>query len=248
MRKTILITGGSTGIGAAVARLAARQGYDVALTYHSSKDAAEAVARDVRAAGARAEVFCTDVAQPAQIDALFADFDAAFGQLDVLVNNAGIVDLATRVDEIDAERLHRIFDTNVIGAFLVAGHAVRRMSSRYGKAGGVIVNISSAAARLGAPGTYVDYAASKGAIDTMTRGLADEVVREGIRVLGLRPGIIDTAIHAKGGIPDRADVMGAQVPMGRKGSADEVAEAVIWLASDKASYMTGTTIDVTGGR
>lgn len=204
MAKSVLITGGSAGIGAAVARMAASQGYDVALTYRSDKTGAKAVAKDVQASGMRCNIYHCDVADPAQIDALFAAIDKDFNRLDALVNNAGIVDAKARVDEISHARLRRIFDVNVIGAFLVAGQAVRRMSTKFGGAGGVIVNMSSIAATLGAENQYVDYAATKGAIDTMTIGLAKEVANEGVRVVGLRPGIIDTEIHAKGGEPDRA--------------------------------------------
>ncbi len=247
-RKCVLITGGSAGIGAATARMAGAAGYDVALTYHSDQTGAKAVAVDVTAAGGRCEIYQCDVADPAQIDALFSAFDNDFNHLDALINNAGIVDVAARVDEIGHARLRRIFDVNVIGAFLVAGQAVRRMSTAFGGHGGVIVNMSSIAATLGAGKQYVDYAATKGAIDTLTIGLAQEVANEGVRVVGIRPGIIDTEIHAKGGEPDRADRMASWVPMKRKGSADEVAEAALWLISDKASYVTGATLDVSGGR
>ena len=248
MAKCVLITGGSAGIGAAVARMAAAEGYDVALTYRSGKAGAMAVANEIQASGKRCEIYQCDVADPAKIDALFAAFDNDFKRLDALVNNAGIVDVAARVDEIDHARLRRIFDVNVIGAFLVAGHAVRRMSTKYGGNGGVIVNMSSIAATLGAGNQYVDYAATKGAIDTMTIGLAQEVANEGVRVVGIRPGIIDTEIHAKGGEPDRGAKMESWIPMKRMGTADEVAEATLWLISDKASYVTGSTLNVSGGR
>ncbi len=247
-RKTMLITGGSAGIGAAIARLGGKDNYDIALTYRSDKKGAEAVAKSVVASGGRCEIYACDVADPKQIESLFAQFDRDFVQLDVLMNNAGIVDLKARVDEVSHERLRRIFDVNVIGAFLVAGQAVRRMSSKYGRGGGVILNMSSIAATLGAGSQYVDYAATKGAIDTLTKGLANEVAAEGIRVVGLRPGIIDTEIHAKGGEADRAKQMESVIPMLRMGSADEVAEAALWLCSDKASYVTGSTMDVSGGR
>ncbi len=248
MAKCVLITGGSAGIGAAVARMAAAEGYDVALTYRSGKAGAMAVATEIQASGKRCEIYQFDVADPAQIDALFTAFDNDFNQLDALVNNAGIVDVAARVDEIDHARLRRIFDVNVIGAFLVAGHAVRRMSTKYGGNGGVIVNMSSIAATLGAGNQYVDYAATKGAIDTMTIGLAQEVANEGVRVVGIRPGIIDTEIHAKGGEPDRGAKLESWIPMKRMGTADEVAQATLWLISDKASYVTGSTLNVSGGR
>ncbi len=247
-RKVVLITGGSAGIGAAVARMAAKRGYDVALTYRTDKAGAEAVAKDVKSAGGRCEIYGCDVADPAQIDTLFAKFDKDFNNLDALVNNAGIVDAKARVDEIDHTRLRRIFDVNVIGAFLVAGQAVRRMSTKYGGNGGVIVNMSSIAAKLGAGKQYVDYAATKGAIDTMTTGLAQEVADEGIRVVGIRPGIIDTEIHAKGGEPERGKQLEGWIPVKRMGTAGEVAEATLWLMSDAASYVTGSTLDVSGGR
>ncbi|MCR8725342.1 SDR family oxidoreductase [Frigidibacter sp. ROC022] len=246
-RKTLLITGASTGIGAACARLAAPT-HDLALGFRSDTAAATEVADQARAAGARVELLQADLSIPGEVERMFAEFDAAFPRLDGLVNNAGIVDQAARLDEIDPLRLRRMVDTNLIGPLLVAGQAVRRMSTRYGHAGGVIVNISSVAARLGGPGQYVDYAATKGALDTMTRGLADEVARESIRVCGIRPGIIETPIHGKGGQPDRAARMAALVPMQRAGTASEVAEAVLWLLSDAASYVTGATLDVTGGR
>ena len=248
MGKTVLVTGGSAGIGAAVARMAAAQEYDVALTYRSDKAGAKAVAQDVQASGQRCEIYRCDVAEPAQIDALFAAFDQDFNRLDALVNNAGIVDAKARVDEISHARLKRIFDVNVIGAFLVAGQAVRRMSTQYGGPGGVIVNMSSIAAKLGAGKQYVDYAATKGAIDTMTIGLAQEVADEGIRVVGIRPGIIDTEIHAKGGEPERGKQLEGWIPMKRMGTANEVAEATLWLMSSGASYVTGSTLDVAGGR
>ncbi len=248
MEKTVLVTGGSAGIGAAVARMAAVRGYDVALTYRSDKAGAEAVAQDVKASGQRCEIYRCDVADPEQIGALFTAFDQDFSRLDALVNNAGIVDVKARVDEIDHARLKRIFDVNVIGAFLVAGQAVRRMSTKFGGNGGVIVNMSSIAAKLGAGKQYVDYAATKGAIDTMTIGLAQEVADEGIRVVGIRPGIIDTEIHAKGGEPERGKQLEGWIPVKRMGTADEVAEAALWLLSDGASYVTGSTLDVSGGR
>jgi len=244
----MIITGASTGIGAAAARLAAQNGYDVVIGYRTDHKGASGVARDVKAAGGRAHVIQADLSDPQEVDRFFADFDANFPQLDVLVNNAGIVDVAARVEDIGADRLRRMFDTNLIGPFLVAGHAVRRMSTRHGGAGGAIVNISSAAARLASGGQYVDYAASKAGIDILTKGLSDEVAAEGIRVTGIRPGIIETPIHGKGGEPDRASRLAHLVPMKRAGSAEEVAEAILWLASDRASYVTGTTIDVTGGR
>jgi len=247
-RKIAIVTGASTGIGAATARLAAKNGYDVAIGYRTDQKGASEVARDVEAAGGRAVLIQADLSDPKEIDRFFKEFDAAFGQLDALVNNAGVVDLATRVDQLDHARLRRMFDTNTIGPMLVAGHAVRRMSTAHGGKGGTIVNTSSAAARLGAGNLYVDYAASKAAIDIFTKGLSDEVAAEGIRVTGIRPGLIETPIHAKGGQPDRAQKLAGMVPMKRTGSAEEVAEAILWLMSDKSSYVTGTTLDVSGGR
>lgn len=247
-RKTLIVTGASTGIGAACARLGAKAGYDVAIGYRSDQKSASEVAADVEAAGGRAHLIQADLSDPEQIDRFFADFDLAFDRLDGLVNNAGIVDVAARVDELDHARLRRMMDTNLIGPMLMAGHAVRRMSTRHGGGGGAIVNLSSAAARMGGAGQYVDYAATKAAIDIFTKGLSDEVATEGIRVTAVRPGIIETPIHGKGGEPDRSERMADVVPMKRAGSADEVAEAILWLLSDQASYVTGTMLDVSGGR
>ena len=237
-RKTILITGASAGIGAACARLAASQGYDLYLNYNSDAAGAEASAQAARKMGASATVLQADVGDPEAVKAMFAQIPS----LDGLINNAGIVGPTARLTDMDHARLKRMFDVNVIGAMLVAKEAVSRMDA------GVIVNVSSAAARLGSGNQYLDYAASKAAIDTFTKGLSDEVAAHGIRVLSVRPGIIDTDIHAKGGEPDRADRLAPMVPMKRKGSADEVAQTILWLMSDQASYVTGTTIDVTGGR
>lgn len=244
----MLVTGGSRGIGAACCRQAAAQGWDVAVNYTRDAAAAERVAAAVRAAGRRAITVQADVADEAQVLAMFARVDAELGRLGALVNNAGVVDQPSRVDGMDLARLRRMFDTNILGSFLCAREALLRMSTRHGGAGGSIVNLSSAAAKLGSPGQYVDYAASKGAIDTFTLGLAREVATEGVRVNAVRPGIIDTEIHASGGLPERARELAPQVPMKRAGSADEVAAAVLWLVSDAASYVTGTVIDVTGGR
>jgi NAD(P)-dependent dehydrogenase (short-subunit alcohol dehydrogenase family) len=248
---TLLITGASRGIGAATARLAAQRGWDVAINYTRDEAAAQAVAGDVRAAGRRALVLQADVAVDAEVVAMFAAIDRAWGpgqSLTGLVNNAGVVDVAARVDQMDAARLQRMFAINVFGSIACAREAVRRMSSRHGGRGGAIVNLSSAAARLGAGGQYVDYAAAKGAIDVFTLGLAREVASEGIRVNAVRPGIIETDIHASGGQPDRAAQMAPLVPMQRAGTADEVAQAIVWLLSADSSYTTGSLVDVTGGR
>lgn len=246
MAKILLITGASAGIGAATARLAARQGYDVVVNYNSDSAGAEAVAADVRAAGQKALVIQADVSDPDQIEAMFAAIDAGFGRLDALVNNAGVVDQTAKVTEMTHTRLRRMFDINVIGAMLVAKEAVLRMQSQGD--GGVIVNISSAAARLGSGNQYVDYAMSKAAIDLFTKGLSDEVAADGIRVTAIRPGLIETEIHAKGGEPGRAQRLAHMVPMKREGSAEEVADAILYLLSDQASYITGTCLDVSGGR
>ena len=248
MSKVVLITGGSRGIGAASALLAARQGYAVAVNYATNALAADAVVRQIRREGGQAIAVQADVAQEAQVLAMFETIDAKFGRLSGLVNNAGVVDQTTRVDALTLERLQRMFEVNVFGAFLCAREAVKRMSTRYGGAGGSIVNVSSAAARLGAPGQYVDYASAKGAIDTFTLGLAKEVAAEGIRVNAVRPGIIETEIHASGGLPDRARDLAPQVPMLRPGTAAEVAESIVWLLGDNASYTTGALLDVAGGR
>ena len=246
--RTVLITGASRGIGAAAAIACARQGWDVAVNCARDTAAAEAVAAQVRALGRRAIVVAADVADEAAVLAMFARIDAELGALAGLVNNAGIVDVQARVDELSVARLQRMFAINVIGSFVCAREAVKRMSTVHGGAGGAIVNLSSVAARLGSPGLYVDYAASKGAIDTFTIGLAREVAAEGIRVNAVRPGIIDTDIHASGGQPGRAQAAAALIPMQRPGSADEVAAAVVWLLSDEARYTTGAIVDVSGGR
>ena len=249
MNRTLLITGGSRGIGAATARLAAAQGWDVAVNYARDASAAQAVAADVRAAGRRALVLQADVGVEAEVLAMFATLDAQWGRgLAGLVNNAGVVDLPSRVDAMGAARIQRMFAINVFGTMWCAREAVRRMSTAHGGSGGAIVNLSSAAARLGAPGQYVDYAAAKGAVDVFTLGLAREVATEGIRVNAVRPGIIETEIHASGGQPDRAAQMAPGVPMKRAGTADEVAQAIVWLLGDESSYTTGSVVDVTGGR
>jgi NAD(P)-dependent dehydrogenase (short-subunit alcohol dehydrogenase family) len=244
----MLITGGSRGIGAATARLAAAAGYAVCVNYRVRVAEATAVVEGIRASGGVAEAIGADVSSEAEVVRLFTAVDAAFGPLTALVNNAGVLEPQARVEETTAARLSRMLATNVIGSFLCAREAVRRMSTRRGGAGGAIVNVSSLAARLGAPDEYVDYAASKGAIDTFTIGLAREVAQEGIRVNAVRPGVIYTDIHASGGEPGRVERVKAAVPMKRGGDADEVARAILWLLSDEASYCTGTFIDVSGGR
>ncbi|WP_299736180.1 SDR family oxidoreductase [uncultured Roseobacter sp.] len=246
MRPVLLITGGSAGIGAACARIAAAQGFDLALNFRTDTAGAETVAAACREAGAKVILCPGDVSDPRAIADIYAEIDDSFGRLDALINNAGVVDQTAKVTDIDHARLRRMFDINVIGAILVAKEAVIRMQTR--GEGGVIVNISSAAARLGSGNQYVDYAASKAAIDCFTKGLSDEVAADNVRVMAVRPGLIETELHAKGGEPGRADKLAHMVPMKRKGSAEEVAQAAVWLLSDDASYVTGSTLDVTGGR
>ena len=247
MSRVLLITGASRGIGAATARLAAREGWDVVVNYVHAEAAARQVAHDVEAAGRRAVIVRGDVSSPADIDAIFAAADT-LGPLQGLFNNAGHVAGMGRVDELDHAALTRLFAVHVVGSMLCAAAAVRRMSARHGGKGGAIVNMSSAASKLGTPGQYVDYATAKGAIDTFTLGLAMEVAGEGVRVNAVRPGIIDTEIHAAAGDPNRIARIGASLPMGRAGTADEVANSVLWLLSPQASYVTGASISIGGGR
>jgi NAD(P)-dependent dehydrogenase (short-subunit alcohol dehydrogenase family) len=243
----LVVTGGSRGIGAATCLLAAERGWAVIVNYANNVTAAEHVTAQIHAKGGEAVAVRGDVSQPAEVEHIFAAADR-LGSLSGLVNNAGFGDPAARVEEMSAERIARVFATNVTGSFLCAAAAIKRMSSRHGGKGGGIVNISSAAAKLGGANNYVDYAAAKGAIDTFTVGLALEVAAEGIRVNGVRPGIIDTEFHAATGDPDRAQRMAAAVPIPRPGTAEEVARAILWLLSEEASYTTGTTLNVTGGR
>jgi NAD(P)-dependent dehydrogenase (short-subunit alcohol dehydrogenase family) len=248
LEQVLLVTGGSRGIGAATAKLAARRGWAVAVNYAGNRAAADAVVQAIRDAGGRALAMQADVAHEDQVLAMFGRIDRELGRLTGMVNNAGVVDVAARVDEMSVARLKRMFDINVIGSFVCAREAVKRMSTKHGGAGGAIVNVSSAASRLGAPGQYVDYAASKGAIDSFTLGLAKEVAAEGIRVNAVRPGLIETDIHASGGIPDRVQQLAHLVPMQRGGSSEEVAESIVWLLSNEASYVTMSLVEVSGGR
>jgi NAD(P)-dependent dehydrogenase (short-subunit alcohol dehydrogenase family) len=248
VQKVLIVTGGSRGIGAATARLAAQRGYAVCVNYRRNRAAADALVSEIAASGGTALAVGADVASEPDVVNLFATVDARLGPLAGLVNNAGILEKQTRVEQIDAARIDRVFGTNVRGAFLCAREAVRRLSTRHGGSGGAIVNVSSRAAQLGAPGEYVDYAASKAALDALTIGLAREVAAEGIRVNGVRAGIIYTEIHADGGEPNRVDRLGPTLPMQRGGEAIEVARAILWLLSEEASYSTASFIDVAGGR
>lgn len=244
----MLITGGGRGIGAATARLAAAAGYDVAISFVTNEAAAESVAADVEAAGRRAIAVRADSADPDDVVRLFAAIDREFGRIDVLVNNAAIIARQSRLEDLDFERMRRIFAVNAIGPILCAQQAVKRMSHRHGGRGGVVINISSASARLGSPNEYVDYAASKGALETFTTGFSKEVAPEGIRVNCIRPGHIYTEMHASGGEPGRVDRVKGSIPMGRGGQPEEVARAILWLAGPEASFITGTFLDVTGGK
>ena len=246
-RKVVLITGGSRGIGAATAVLAARKGWNVLISYQHQRAAADAVVQQCQQLGAQALAVQADMAEEAQILKLYAALDQQFGRLDALVNNAGVVDTAQTLAEFSMQRLERMFRINTIAAFVCAREAVLRMSTARGGHGGAIVNVSSIAARLGAPRQYVDYAASKGAVDVMTLGLAKEVAAEGIRVNAVRPGLIETDIHASGGQPDRVQRLAPNVPMRRGGTAEEVADAIVWLMSDGSRYTTGSLIEISGG-
>ena len=246
--RVLLVTGGGRGIGAATARLAASHGWAVAVNYTANSLAADEVVRGIRELGGTAITVQADVADEAQVLAMFQKIDAKLGRLNGLVNNAGVVDVSARVDEMSVARWRRMFDINVIGSMLCAREAVRRMSTKHGGEGGAIVNVSSAASRLGSPGQYVDYAAAKGAIDAFTMGLAKEVAAEGIRVNAVRPGLIETEIHASGGLPTRVRDLQHLVPMQRGGTADEVAQPIVWLLSSASSYTTMSLVDVSGGR
>lgn len=247
-RRVVLVTGAGRGIGRATARLLGKQGSAVGVNYVRDLAAAQETADEVERAGGRALLLPGDVADETAVVALFDELETAFGRVDALVNNAGIVGPSMPLAEMDIARLKRMFDVNVLGAYLCAREAARRMSTDRGGRGGAIVNVSSAASRLGSPNEYVDYAGSKAAVDTMTIGLAKELGPRGVRVNGVRPGLIETDIHASGGQPQRAAVLGAQTPLGRAGQAEEVAQAIVWLLSDAASYVTGALLDVSGGR
>jgi NAD(P)-dependent dehydrogenase (short-subunit alcohol dehydrogenase family) len=248
MPKVLLITGSGRGIGAATARLAAQRGYEVCVNYRQNAHAAQAVVDEITSAGGKAIAVAADVAVESEVVRMFQQVDASLGRVTALVNNAGMIEKRMRLQDMDAARLQRVFAANVTGSFLCAREAVRRMSTRHGGPGGAIVNLSSMAAQLGAPGEYIDYAAAKSAIDAMTVGLAREVAAEGIRVNAVRPGLIYTDFHASGGEPDRVNRLKGSVPMQRGGQPDEVANAILWLLSDEASYCTGTFINVSGGR
>lgn len=246
--KVMLITGASRGIGAATARLAAARGYAVCINYRQQQDAAEKLVAEIRADGGEAFAIQADISDENQVAELFKQFDQQFSRLDVLVNNAGMLESQSRLEAIDGARLERVFAANVYGSFYCARQAIQRMSTRRGGNGGAIINLSSIAAKLGAPEEYIDYAAAKGAIDSMTVGLAKELAADGIRVNAVRPGVIDTEIHASGGEPGRVERVSKSIPMQRGGQPEEIAEAIMWLASDAASYTSGALLDVAGGR
>jgi NAD(P)-dependent dehydrogenase (short-subunit alcohol dehydrogenase family) len=246
--KVLIVTGGSRGIGAATSRLAGRSGYRVAVNYQRDAAAAEAVVADIEKHGGKAAAIQADIAQEAEVERLFAETERRLGRVTDLVNNAGIVGRAQRVETVDAATLKAVFDINILGSFLCAKEAVRRMSTKHGGRGGAIVNVGSIAAHLGSPGEFVWYAASKGAVHSMTIGLAKEVAGEGIRVNAVAPGMIETEIHASAGDPGRVARIGPTIPIGRVGAPEEIAETILFLLSDKASYVTGAILGVSGGR
>ena len=248
MDEVLIITGASRGIGAATARIAGRSGYVVCVNYLKNKAAAKQIVEEIKADGGRALAVGANISREDEVVKLFRTVDDKLGKISALVNNAGILEKQMRIEDMNAARLNRVFLTNITGSFLCAREAVKRMSTKNGGKGGAIVNVSSAAARLGSSGEYVDYAASKGAVDTFTRGLAQEVAGEGIRVNAVRPGVIDTDIHASGGEPGRVERVKASIPMKRGGSAEEVAKAIMWLLSSESSYTTGSLLEVSGGR
>ncbi|MCH2266387.1 MAG: SDR family oxidoreductase [SAR324 cluster bacterium] len=248
MDEVLIVTGGSRGIGAATALIAGRSGYAVCVNYLKNKTAAKQIVAEIKADGGRAILVGADISQEEEVMELFRTVDERLGKISALVNNAGILEKKMRIEDMDAARLNRVFLTNITGSFLCAREAVKRMSTKNGGNGGAIVNVSSAAARLGSAGEYVDYAASKGAIDTFTRGLAQEVAEEGIRVNAVRPGVIDTDIHASGGEPGRVERIKASIPLKRGGRPEEVARAIMWLLSSESSYTTGALLEVSGGR
>ncbi len=248
MDEVLIITGASRGIGAATARIAGRSGYVVCVNYLKNKAAAKQIVEEINADGGRALAVGADISREEEVVKLFCTVDDKLGKISALVNNAGILETQMRIEDMNEARLNRIFLTNITGSFLCAREAVKRMSTKNGGKGGAIVNVSSAAARLGSAGEYVDYAASKGAVDTFTRGLAQEVAEEGIRVNAVRPGVIDTDIHASGGEPGRVERVKASIPMKRGGSAEEVGKAIMWLLSSESSYTTGSLLEVSGGR